>query len=151
MKRVLVVLAVLAISTWVLAQNNYPQGTASQTAPQQGSASRPGSSQQASPQQGSSQQASPQQGASAAPGAAQQGPPAKHPPQAKSQDEYKAFQTAAALTDPAALEKAADDFAAKFPNSELKVLLYRQAMNAYQNANNADKMLEMGRKITAID
>jgi uncharacterized protein YdeI (BOF family) len=158
MKRVLVVLIALVISTWVLAQNNYPQGSASQSSAQQSSAPKT-STQQTSPPSGSSQQGSAQQGSGAAnqpggttaPGAAQQGPPAKHPPQAKSQDEYKAFQTAAAITDPAAAEKAADDFAAKFPASELKVLLYRQTMNAYQNANNAEKMLEIGRKIIAID
>ena len=39
----------------------------------------------------------------------------------------------------------------EFPDSELRILLYRQAMNNYQNANNADKMVEMGRKILAID
>ena len=50
-----------------------------------------------------------------------------------------------------ALEKAADDFAAKFPDSELRVLLYRVDMNGYQNANQADKMLEVGHKILAID
>lgn len=55
------------------------------------------------------------------------------------------------MTDPAALEKAADDFAAKYPDSELRTLLYRGAMQRYQMANNADKMMEMGKKILAID
>src|SRR6185437_8240254 len=78
-------------------------------------------------------------------------PTTKRPPQAKTQEEFKAFQTAAASATPEAQEKAANDFAAKFPESELRVLLYRQVMNSYQNANNADKMVEMGRKILAID
>lgn len=92
------------------------------------------------------------QGQAGAAGAQGQAAPApKRPPQAKTQEEYKAFQTAMAATTPEAQEKAANDFAAKFPDSELRILLYRQAMNNYQNANNADKMLEMGRKILAID
>ncbi len=78
-------------------------------------------------------------------------PQGKRPPQAKTQPEFDAYQAAAANTDPAALEKAADDFATKFPDSELRTLLYRNAMRAYQNANNGDKMLDVGRKILKID
>ncbi|HUK24571.1 MAG TPA: tetratricopeptide repeat protein [Terriglobales bacterium] len=77
--------------------------------------------------------------------------PAKRPPQAKTQAEFDAYKAAAAITDPAALEKAADDFAAKFPDSELRVLLYRAAMHGFQSANDGDKMMETGRKILAID
>ena len=44
-----------------------------------------------------------------------------------------------------------NDFATKFPDSELTVLMYRDAMHAYQTANNADKMLEMAQKSLAID
>jgi tetratricopeptide (TPR) repeat protein len=84
-----------------------------------------------------------------APAAAPQG---KRPPQAKTQPEFDAWQAAAAnKTDPAALEKAADDFAAKFPDSELRVLLYQNAMRLYQNANNAEKTEAMGRKVLGID
>jgi tetratricopeptide (TPR) repeat protein len=78
-------------------------------------------------------------------------PAAKRPPQAKTQPEFDAFKAAGTNTDPTALEKAADDFATKFPDSELRVLLYKNAMRTYQGANNADKMLEMGRKAIAID
>lgn len=78
-------------------------------------------------------------------------PQGKRPPQAKTQAEFDAYQAAVANTDPAALEKAADDFATKFPDSELRTLLYRNAMRAYQNANNGDKMLDVGRKILKID
>ena len=56
-----------------------------------------------------------------------------------------------ATTDPAALEKAADDFAAKFPDSELRVLLYKNVMRLYQNANNTDKTEAMGRKVLGFD
>jgi tetratricopeptide (TPR) repeat protein len=88
--------------------------------------------------------------ANAPAGAAQ--PQGKRPPQAKTQPEFDAYQAGIAnMKDPAAMEKAADDFAAKFPSSDLRVLLYRAAMNSYQNANNGDKMMEMGRKILALD
>ncbi|HEX4488185.1 MAG TPA: hypothetical protein VH088_18045 [Terriglobales bacterium] len=76
----------------------------------------------------------------------------KRPPQAKTQPEFDAYNAAKAkANDPAAFEKATDDFATKFPDSELTVLMYRDAMHAYQTANNADKMLDMGRKVLKLD
>jgi tetratricopeptide (TPR) repeat protein len=90
--------------------------------------------------------------AQSAPGAAPaQAPAGKRPPQAKTQAEFDAYKVAAANTDPAAMEKAADDFAAKFPDSELRILLYKQAMHTYQAANKAEQMMEMGRKVLKID
>lgn len=77
--------------------------------------------------------------------------PGKRPPQAKTQPEFEAYKAAIALTDAAAQEKAADDFATKFPDSELRVVLYKAAMQKYQVANNADKMLEMGHKALSFD
>ena len=55
------------------------------------------------------------------------------------------------MTDAAATEKAADDFAAKFPDSELRVVLYKSAMQKYQASNNGDKMLEMAQKALTLD
>src|SRR4051794_2606011 len=80
-------------------------------------------------------------------------PPAgKRPPQAKTQAEFEAYKVAAAETaDGAALEKASDDFATKFPDSELRILLYRTAMHTYQTSNNSEKMMDMGRKVLKID
>lgn len=78
-------------------------------------------------------------------------PPGKRPPQAKTQPEFDAYKTAIALTDATAQEKAADDFAMKFPESELRVVLYKSTMQKYQMANNADKMLEMGQKALSFD
>jgi tetratricopeptide (TPR) repeat protein len=49
------------------------------------------------------------------------------------------------------MERAADDFAAKFPDSAVRVLLYRLAMNAYQNAGNAQKMMDVGLKVLNLD
>ena len=83
--------------------------------------------------------------------AGQAAPTGKRPPKVNSQEEFTAYKAAAALTDPAALEKAADDFAAKYPDSELRPLLYRAAMQHYQQVNNADKMMDMSKKILAID
>jgi tetratricopeptide (TPR) repeat protein len=91
----------------------------------------------------------------AAPAAQQPGaaaPPAgKRPPQAKTQPEFDAYNVAAKTADAAAFEKAADDFATKFPDSELRILLYKTAMRNYQNTNALDKMGEMGRKVLTLD
>jgi tetratricopeptide (TPR) repeat protein len=74
------------------------------------------------------------------------------PVQTKTREEYKAYQAAVANgQNPEAMEKAADDFAAKFPNSDVRVLLYRAAMSSYQNAGNPEKMMNMGLKVLAID
>src|ERR1044071_597250 len=73
----------------------------------------------------------------------------KRAPAAKTQPEFEAYKAAIQLTDGAAAEKAADDFAAKFPDSELRVVLYKQAMQKYQS--NPDKLLEMAQKALAID
>ncbi len=97
--------------------------------------------------------------APAAPGAqtpqapsAQAAPGGTHPmPQAKSQDELKAYQDAVAKTTPADTEASTDAFAAKYPQSELRLLLYRKAMYDYQGANNADKTIAMAQKMLAID
>lgn len=78
-------------------------------------------------------------------------PQGKRPPQAKTQPEFEAYQAAMAITDAAPAEKAADDFAAKFPDSELRVVLYKSAMQKYQIANNGDKMLEMAQKALTFD
>jgi len=78
-------------------------------------------------------------------------PQGKRPPAAKTTPEYEAYKTAAALTDPAAAEKAADDFATKYPDSELRVLLYKSAMRAYQKTGDSDKIIAVTRKGLAID
>jgi len=123
MKRAAVILGILSIALWAEAQNS---GQPAQQKP---------------PAAG---QAAPAQGAAAV-------PPAKRPPQAKTQPEFDAWKAAAANTDAAALEKASDDFATKFPDSELRVLLYKNAMRNYQNANNAEKTDTMGRKVLSFD
>jgi tetratricopeptide (TPR) repeat protein len=121
MKRTAVILAVLSVAVWAQAQN---AGQSAQQTPPAASQTAPG---------------------------ATTAPPAKRPPQAKTQPEFDAYKTAAASTDAAGLEKAADDFATKFPDSELRILLYKNAMRLYQNSNNAEKTEAMGRKVLGLD
>jgi tetratricopeptide (TPR) repeat protein len=124
MKRAAIIIAMLGISAWGLAQNGFAQSNDKPTA----------------------------QTAPAGQGAGQATAPAgKRPPQAKTQPEFDAYKAAAALTDAAAQEKAAGDFATKFPDSELRPLLYKSVMHAYQQANSADKMMEMAQKILTYD
>ena len=126
MKRATIILGMLAVSAFAVAQQ--------QPAPTQ--------QKQPAGAQGATQQ-----------GAAAPAPPqGKRPPQAKTQPEYDAYKAAVAnQADPVALEKAADDFAAKFPDSELRVVLYKATVGAYQNANNGDKMSEMAQKVLKLD
>lgn len=74
-----------------------------------------------------------------------------HTPQAKTQAEYADYNTANAITTGAAMEKAADDFAARYPESELRSILYSKAMHNYQAENNPAKMLAMGEKVLTYD
>jgi tetratricopeptide (TPR) repeat protein len=77
---------------------------------------------------------------------------ARGPIQTKTSAEYQAYQAAIAnAKNPEAMEKSADDFAAKFPDSAVRVLLYRMAMNAYQTMGNAQKMMDVGLKVLNLD
>jgi tetratricopeptide (TPR) repeat protein len=78
-------------------------------------------------------------------------PAGKRKPMAKTQPEYDAWKAAAAMTDAAAQEKAAGEFATKYPDSELRQLLYAAVMHSYQAANNTEKTLEMAQKILTYD
>ena len=101
MKRAAIVIAVLGISVWGFAANGFAQ-----------SSDKPAAQ-------------NPPAGQAAGQAAA---PAGKRPPKVNTQEEFTAYKAAVALTDPAALEKAADDFAAKYPDSELRPLLYRPVM-----------------------
>jgi len=78
-------------------------------------------------------------------------PQGKRPPKVNSQEEYAAYKATMAITDAAAEEKSANDFAAKYPQSELQPLIYKAVMQRYQVANNGDKMVEMAKKVLTID
>lgn len=77
--------------------------------------------------------------------------PAKHVAQAKTAQEYKDYTAAYALTGGEAVEKAADEFAAKYPASELAVFLYEKAMHEYQAVNNQPKILATGQRVLQLD
>jgi tetratricopeptide (TPR) repeat protein len=124
MKRAAIIIAVLGIAVWGFAENGLAQSN-----------SKPAAQ---NPPAG--------QAAAAVPA-----PAGKRPPQAKTQEEFAAYKAAAALTDPAAQEKAADDFAAKFPESELRQLLYKAVVAGYQRANDSDKMMATSQKLLVID
>ncbi len=91
----------------------------------------------------------PVQGRVSAAGTRQSPEPAH--PIAKSQQERDDFNQAYALTKGAAAEAAANDFSAKYPDSELRHYLYSNAMLRYQYENNPAKMLEMGDKVLTLD
>jgi tetratricopeptide (TPR) repeat protein len=94
-----------------------------------------------------------QQGAKTGQQAQAQAPAAtgKRQPQAKTPEEFKAFNEAMAKPDPASAETAADDFAKAYPESELRSVLYQRVMSLYQGANNADKTVEIGKKTLELD
>ena len=96
-----------------------------------------------------SKPSAPAQGAQA--GAPATAPTGQHQPQAKSKEEFDAYNLAASKTDAAQAEAAADEFAQKFPNSELKELLYVRAMNFYQQQNNSAKVVATGRKAIELN
>ncbi|MFY9558625.1 MAG: tetratricopeptide repeat protein [Terriglobales bacterium] len=134
MKRIAMLVAAMSIALCAVAQSS-PQG-GQQSPPPAGQATQGGQTAPAG-------QAAPTPGATA--------PQAKRRLQAKTQPEYDAYNAAVTNKDAASLEKAADDFATKFPDSELRGMLYTFAMRAHQNANNADKTEAMGRKVLSFD
>jgi tetratricopeptide (TPR) repeat protein len=75
----------------------------------------------------------------------------KPPPAAKTAEEHTAYQAIAGNPDLAAAEAAAKDFASKYPQSELRSVVYSVLMTRYQQANNGDKTVEMGRKVLQFD
>ncbi|HXA85971.1 MAG TPA: hypothetical protein VNZ47_12890 [Candidatus Dormibacteraeota bacterium] len=71
--------------------------------------------------------------------------------QPKTQAEFNDYKAAYAISGGAASEKAADEFSAKYPASELKSTLFAKAMHEYQTENNATKILSTGQKVLQID
>ena len=75
----------------------------------------------------------------------------KAPPAAKTAEEGAAYQAIDSTADLAAAEAAATDFEAKYPQSGLLSSIYQKLMYRYQQANNAEKTLAMGRKALQFD
>jgi hypothetical protein len=124
MKKVLVTL-VLALTTAALAQGTSP----SQPSAQQpgATAQQPAAGQQPSGDQGSGQKT------------------------IKDPAEYNAYITALNMTDPAQKGAAMEAFVAQYPNSVVKSDALEQAMGAYQQAGNQQKVEQLARQILQIE
>ena len=66
------------------------------------------------------------------------------------QAEYNAEQVGAAEKVPAAVIKCADDFVAKYPNSDLLVYIYPLYYRAYTQLKNPQKVIEYADKLVAL-
>src|ERR1700675_2082725 len=66
------------------------------------------------------------------------------------QAEYNAEQACAAEKVPAAVIKCADDFVAKYPNSDLLVYIYPLYYSAYTQLKNPQKVIEYSDKLVAL-
>ena len=65
--------------------------------------------------------------------------------------EYNAYITALNTTDPAAKGQAMEAFVAQYPNSIVKIEALEQAMGAYQQASNQQKVEQIARQILTIE
>jgi tetratricopeptide (TPR) repeat protein len=65
--------------------------------------------------------------------------------------EYNAYITALNTTDPAAKGAAMEAFVAQYPNSIVKIDALEQAMGAYQQASNQQKVEQVARQILTIE
>ncbi len=114
--------------------------------------SAPAPAKPAAPVQPAAQKPAPAPGATtpAAPGDAA-APKVAKAPEAKTPEEFKAYQEAVAITDPVAAEAAADEFAKKYPTSELRVPAYSVMLQKAYQTNDAPKIVALGRKVLAIE
>jgi tetratricopeptide (TPR) repeat protein len=135
MKRAFLMIAVLAAASFVAAQAN-----STSTAP-------------AGQAQTGTQSSGSQSNVNAVPNSPMPAPVphSKGAPQAKTQEEFKAYQEVVAKSDTTEMEQAADAFAQKYPNSDLRVVLYNNLMNTYRNGGATDRAIAAGRKSLAID
>jgi tetratricopeptide (TPR) repeat protein len=76
--------------------------------------------------------------------------PSPHIPHAKTKPEFDDFKAASATTGGAAMEAAADSFASKYPDSELRAELYLRAMHEYQTENQGPKSLAMAEMVLKL-
>lgn len=73
------------------------------------------------------------------------------PIKARTHEEYVAYQAAIANKQNAEeMAKAAADFAAKFPDSDIRLLLYRASMKSYRTAAEPDKMMDAALKVLGL-
>lgn len=72
-------------------------------------------------------------------------------PQAKTKEEYEAYTAVAGQADLNAALMAADQFSEKFPQSELRYVLYAQLLQKAYGANQSAKVVDIGHKVLAIE
>ena len=146
MKRTaIIILAILLTAAFCCAQS----GT--QTAKPAGA---PANTQANAPAQSQAGQAAPaaqsatQPATQSATQPATQPPAGKRPPQAKTQQELTDFNAVLSKGQVSSKDgaQAADEFAVKYPDSELKWLAYQQTMLRAQAGNDEETMIDMGRK-----
>ena len=130
-KFVLTIVALLLAGTASLAQSAAPQKPAA-SAPQKPATPAP-------------PPAAPAGGADVA------APKVAKTPEAKTPEEFKAYQEAVAVADPVAAETAADEFAKKYPASELRVAAYSMILQKAYEAEDNPRILGVGRKVLAIE
>lgn len=75
----------------------------------------------------------------------------KAAPEAKTQEESDAFVAATAVKDMAAAETAVQDFAKKYPESDLRASAYASLMQRYLQMDKPANVIEMGRATLALD
>ncbi len=75
----------------------------------------------------------------------------KAPPAPKTPEEGAGYQAIVTNPDLAAAEASAKDFEAKYGQSELRGPIYQNLMYRFQQANDAEKTIEMGRKALQFD
>lgn len=141
--RVLTILIMLFAGTTLLGQQPAAPAPPPQAAPAQQSSPAPAP---AAPSQ-SVPATTPAEVTPATAPQASQAPPKPRPHVAKTREEYDAYQDIMSKTDLAQAEAAAQQFEQKFPDSDLKGVIYQHLMDKYQEANNAQKTLEMARKV----
>jgi len=76
---------------------------------------------------------------------------AKGQPTAKTQEEFKDYQAAMQLPDGPTLEKTAQEFETKYPQSDLRSLVWVRCMMLYYGGGNAGKTATIGHKVLALD
>ncbi len=72
-------------------------------------------------------------------------------PRAASRQEIEDFNAARNVIGGNLAEISANEFATKYPASELRLFLYTRAMYAYQSENDSPKLLAMAQKVLSID
>lgn len=77
--------------------------------------------------------------------------PGKAQPQAKTQEEYDSFLQAGTTPGMEEAVAAAEEFARTHPESELRGLLFQNLMHRYQQADDADNTVAMGRRVLEFE